>query len=133
VNINDAFPSAYLRAADLQGRTVRVVIASVELADMDDGRKPVLTFQGKDRGLVLNKVNAMTISAAYGDETDRWIGRPLELFVMKVQFGGRLVDGLRVRIPEGQAAAPPPAPEPVPAAPAPGQDDGAPFNDDIPF
>jgi hypothetical protein len=96
-SINDLYPSTYLKAADLKGKTVKAVIDRLEVEEVGDGNKPVLYFEGKDRGIVLNKTNALTLQEAYGDETDDWTGKGVELFSEKVAFEGRRVDGLRVR------------------------------------
>ena len=58
MDINAAFPGEFLKAADLQGRQAAVVIDRVEMQKVGDDHKPVAYFQGKDRGLVLNKTNA---------------------------------------------------------------------------
>lgn len=133
MKISSAFPGAYLKAVDLQGRAARVTIAECAMEHFDEGDKPVLRFSGKDRGLVLNKTNAAVIVDAYGDETNNWRGRPLELYPDRVMFSGRMVDAIRVRIP----AAPPvtqPAPPAPPAPPAhdPESWDGM-SESDIPF
>ena len=126
MNINAAFPGAYLKAADLQGRAVRVQIQDCVMEHLDDGDKPLLTFAGKDRGLILNKTNGGILAAALGDETDLWRGHTIELYPDKVMFSGRMVDAIRVRIPrEAQPTPAQPAPPPAPAS--------APFDDDIPF
>ena len=71
MKISNAFPSKYLRAADLQDRQIEVVMHRVEMENVgDDDKKPVLHFVRKQKGLVLNKVNSRTIAAAYGDDTD---------------------------------------------------------------
>lgn len=151
MKISDAFPSTYLKAADLQGRTVRVTIADCRMEHFDDESKPLLMFVGKDRGLILNKTNSGMLVAALGDETDLWRGRVVELYPDRVMFSGRMVDAIRLRVP-GPAApaatpaavptqAPTPAPQPDPRhaasfaaqAPAPGQPQAVPFDDDIPF
>ena len=63
--ISQAYPSKYLKSDDLGDKTVRVVMDFVEIQDVGDGEfKPVLYFQGKDRGMVLNLTNANTIAAA---------------------------------------------------------------------
>ena len=97
MNINDAFPSKYLKASDLQGRAVSVVIKSIEHGDAEMDNKPIVYFEGKDKGLVLNKTNAMSISSDYGPETNGWIGKTIELFSQKVQFNNQMVDSIRVR------------------------------------
>ena len=138
MRISDAFPSNYLKAADLQGRMVTVTVAGSRMEDFGGEEKPCLLFQGKDKGMVLNKTNASAIVSAYGDETDEWIGKPIELYSARVMFQGSMVDGLRVRVPA------PPSPQPAPyVAPSPPRDLHAPvsplggaaesFDDDIPF
>jgi hypothetical protein len=118
MKISAAFPSKYLKAADLQDRNVTVVMDTVQLEDVGDNeRKPVVRFQGKSKGLVLNKVNARTIAAGYGDDTAGWRGRPLTLFPAMVDFRGDTVEAIRVRVPPAKPAADvqtPPAPPPRP-------------------
>lgn len=102
MNINGAFPSDYLRASDLNGRAFTMNMARVELAKIGDDEKPILYFQGADKGLALNKTNAGTISDLYGDETDNWFGRPIEVFPDQTDFQGKRVACIRVRAPQGQ-------------------------------
>src|SRR5690349_2468362 len=106
VNINNEFPSKFLKSADLGGNIAKVTIDKVVSEEIGGDRKLIIYFQGKTRGMVLNKTNARTIAEAYGDETEQWAGAPVEIFSMKVDFQGRMVDGLRVRIPTQPRAAP---------------------------
>ncbi len=99
MNINDEFPSKYLKSVDLQGHAVKVKIANVLSEEIGGDRKLIMYFANRTKGMVLNKTNARTIADVYGDDTDQWIGGDVELFAMKVDFQGRMVDGLRVRIP----------------------------------
>jgi hypothetical protein len=99
MRISGAFPSEFLKAADLQGRQVTVKISRVEMKDIGDEAKPVLYFEGRDKGLALNKTNASTIAAAYGDETDEWPGEEIVLYETTVELKGRLVQGIRCRVP----------------------------------
>jgi hypothetical protein len=106
MRISDAFPSKYIKASDLQDRNINVVINRVELEEVGDAeRKPVLYFQGKAKGLVLNKTNSRAIAAAYGDDTAGWEGRPLILFPAMVDFRGDTVEAIRVRLPKPAAPA----------------------------
>lgn len=100
MRISTAFPSDYLKAGDLGGRTVRVVMSHVEMKDIGGDHKPVLYFQGKDKGMVLNKTNANNITALYGDDTDHWAGREIMLFPAMVDFQGKTVEAIRVRGPQ---------------------------------
>lgn len=102
--ISQAFPSEFLKAGDLQERTITVVMDRVELKEVGDGSKPVLYFQGKEKGLVLNKTNSNNIGMIYGDDTDDWTGKELILYPTMVDFQGRTVPTIRVRVP------PPPKP-----------------------
>lgn len=121
MNINESFPSSWLKASDLQGREVSLTISHVVAEDISGDHKPVMYFQSTDRGLVLNKTNSYRIAADYGQETDNWRGKPIVLYSEKVTFQGRMVDGIRVRVPQ-QGAAAGGSPFPAPAN-SQGQDD----------
>jgi arabinogalactan endo-1,4-beta-galactosidase len=99
MKMSEEFPSKYLKAADLQGREVRVTMAHVEREKIGDDAKPVLYFKGKDKGVVLNKTNAGTISDAYGDDTEDWFDQPLILFSVMVDFQGKVAPAIRCRVP----------------------------------
>jgi hypothetical protein len=112
MNINDAYPSKYIKSADLQGRIIKLKIANVGYEQIGNDSKLIMYFQGKNKGMVLNRTNARTIADQYGDDTDNWTGADVEVFSMKVDMQGRMVDGLRVRVPPRQQA---PAPRSAPA------------------
>ena len=97
--VSEAFPGKYLKAADLNNRTVKATIEKVEFEEIgqDKRQKPVLYFKGAEKGIVLNKTNACEIATAHGDEMDGWIGKEIELFSMMVPFQGQNVPAIRVR------------------------------------
>ena len=113
MKITAAFPSRYLKAADIPtGRSIAVGIRKVvmEGVESDHGPaedKPVVYFEDKQKGLVLNRTNASVISESYGDETDVWIGKPLEIYATQTEFRGQMVPCLRLRIPAAAPAVPP--------------------------
>lgn len=116
MKISDAFPSKFLKAADLpDGRDVRVQIDDVRLETLEQAGedKPVCYFIGKQKGLVLNATNAAAISAVLGDETEDWHGATILLFTASTSFGGRTVPCIRCRVPR-PAARPAQQPEPAP-------------------
>ncbi len=133
MNINLAFPSKWIRATDLQGRDITMTILRVleEVVDRDGGdTKPVVYFGGTKKGLVLNKVNADTITEMAGEETDDWTGQIITLYPTKTDFGGTRVDCIRIRDLPPNAAPEPPEPAPAVAAaetPAVTEDDPIPF------
>jgi hypothetical protein len=98
MNINSAFPSTYLKAADLQGKSVTLTMDHVTMEDIGGDQKPVLYFQGTERGIVLNKTNTSIISEMYGYETDDWVGKKITIHPARVEFQGRIVDAIRVRL-----------------------------------
>ena len=102
MRISSAFPSEFLKAADLDGRNVKVVMDRVEMRDIGGDHKPILFFQGKEKGMVLNKTNANNIAGAYGDDTDDWSGKELVLFEAMVDFQGKTVAAIRVRTPQAK-------------------------------
>lgn len=99
MNINEAFPSNYLKAADLKGQTPTVTMSHVVSEQMGDDRKLVLYFKGKEKGVVLNKTNANNIASIYGPETDAWEGQKVTLAAAWVDFQGRSVEAIRIRPP----------------------------------
>ena len=118
MKISEAFSGNYLKSADLAQAQV-YVIASVEQETMPDGaNKPVVRFQNENRGLVLNKVNGLTIAELFGDDTGGWSGHQIELFSTTTFFGGKQVPCLRVRQPQAQQPIVQAAPMPQPAGPA---------------
>jgi hypothetical protein len=110
-NINDVFPSKFLKAHDLQGRAWTLTIARVEFEVMGRTREtlPVVYFRGRPKGLKLNKTNAMAITAIAGSAlTEDWIGVVVTIYATVADFGGQAYDVVRVR------AATAPAPRPLP-------------------
>ncbi len=130
MRISEAYPSKYLKAADLAGQDRTVTIRACVQEELGQGSemevKPVLYFDGGQKGLVLNKTNAQAIAEDYGDDTETWVGREIVLLVREVDFKGKLTPAIRVRVqtpPRPQRATAPSAPEP----------DVAPLNDEIPW
>jgi hypothetical protein len=104
------FPSKYLKAADLRGKTVTVVIESIDPRgelQMRGGKKekkPIVHLRGKDKAWVLNITNARAIAAIHGPEVTGWIGKAVTIAGRLVQFGGKEVDAVRVvGAPDGAA------------------------------
>lgn len=102
VKMQELFPSKYLRAADLQGKSRVVTIEKVEHEIFkDDGAevtKAVLHFKEKCSPVVINKTNFGTlVSITNEDDDDLWPGHKIELRSQKVMGpGGKVVDSIRV-------------------------------------
>lgn len=108
MNISDAYPSKYLKASDLQGRNVTVKIGRVEQEAINGEKKLILYFQGKNKGMVLNKTNANNVAAIYGGETEDWYGKAIVLVEAMVDYQGQSVPAIRIRAPRRDESAPAP-------------------------
>lgn len=128
MNKNDMFPSKNLKASDLNGKAVVVTITEVTMEKLGDDEKPVVHFRGKEKGLVLNRVNSDTIAMVLGtDETDEWTGGKITLYPTKTDFQGKRVDCIRVEdTPPGYQRPPTQVVEPK-------GDDRQIADDDVPF
>jgi hypothetical protein len=90
MKIQDLYPSKYLKGEDLQGRSVTVTIEKLTLEKMGQSQesKPVLSFVGARKSLVLNRTNALVIARLYGDETNLWAGKAVTLFATAIRAFG---------------------------------------------
>lgn len=113
MNIDSAFPSNYLKASDLGEKSPLVTIDRIEVEPIgrDKEMKPVLYFQGKDKGLVLNKTNAKKIAELTGSkDTDDWHGCQIRIYATETEFAGETVECIRVK---SAGATQKPKPQPV--------------------
>lgn len=115
------FDYKWVRAWDLGGREVTVVIERVEAGILENkqakkrDKAPILYLRGAKKPLALNKTNAKTIAGLYGNNTDAWIGKSITIYPTRTTFGPDEVDCIRVRpqVPKGKAEdMPNPAPPP---------------------
>jgi hypothetical protein len=116
-NINDAFPSKWLKAVDLQGHTPVVAITHVafEVMGRSQETKAVVYFAGKAKGLKLTKTTAAAITLIAGSPlTEDWGGVRVQLYATVADFGGQTYDVVRIRPAGSGRSAPAPAPRPLP-------------------
>ncbi len=124
MNIQESFPSKFLKAADLKGRHVTVTIERVDMEPVGQSKdmKPVIFFRGKEKGMVLNKTNANTImKITESPVTEEWIGQQIILYPTETSFQGEQVDCVRIKavshsgLKSAARHTPPPRPMPVDA------------------
>lgn len=102
-DVRALFDKAYLYAYDLQGRDVTVKIVKVSGGTLvgqggKSNKKPILFFEGKEKGLAINITNARTIASMYGSfDSDKWIGKWVTLYPTTTTFGSQTVDCIRIR------------------------------------
>lgn len=136
MNINDAFPSNYLKAGDLKDAEAIVTIVKVEVEEVgrDKEQKLVLYFKGKKKGLVLNKTNSKKIATVLSaDDTDEWVGKQIKLYPTETEFGGETVDCIRVKAATTSNGHRPAAVKPPPRPPVEEEHPLSDNDDDIPF
>ncbi len=76
------FPGKYVKAEDLGGRQIKVVIESVVMEDvpMTGGkkeRKPVISLKGKDKKFIAGKTNGYAIAVLLGIQSSGWLGKTI--------------------------------------------------------
>jgi hypothetical protein len=99
MNIDDLFPSKYIKASDLDDAPVTLRIASVRTELMNDGSPKAVLYFANGKPLVLNVTNKNVVKELYGADTDGWTGKPIQLIATTTEFGGKVVDCIRLRPP----------------------------------
>ena len=108
---SDAFPTKYMSKDDVKAPVIGVIarVVNETLGQGDDQEiKPVMYFSsGPEKPMVVNATNWMSVESIYGDESDNWTGKPIEVWVdPSVSFGGKRIGGLRLRAPSNHAPIP---------------------------
>jgi hypothetical protein len=123
----------FIRKEDLERDGDRIeTIADVEVTEFTDPktgteRKLQLVLSDGVR-LTLNATNTRVLVKHFGDNTEEWVGHAIVLaYDETVQYAGRTVGGIRVRVPRRPASVRPAAPPP--AGPTPDDE----LSDDVPF
>jgi len=91
--------SKYLKAADLQGKNIKVTISGVNLVEFEDDngtkvQKPALALKGKDKEVVCNPTTVQELISAFGGDSDSWVGKEIGLSTKHYASLGK--DGLVV-------------------------------------
>ena len=104
MKIDEIYPSKYLRGCDLAGHAVPVTIENVLLESFYDSesketvKKPVVYFQGKQKGVVLGKALAFQFAEVLkSHNTDDWKGMQVMIFSIKRVIFGQEKEILQVK------------------------------------
>lgn len=101
MNVNDLFPSRFLKAHDLGGKAFTLIIRAITLEDVGHGaekeRKLTVAFEKATKMMLLNRTNAMIIASMYGPETDGWKGKAVTVYSARVKAFGAWHDALRIK------------------------------------
>ena len=122
MRMSEYMGSPFLRVDDLkQSGPIKATIADVRLGKFD---KPD-AYLSDGSVLSLNATNCRTLGRAYGDESDDWLGREIELSVGEVDYQGKPTEAILVK----------PISPPIvrKTAPKPTAGNGGDMDDAIPF
>ncbi len=100
MNINEAFPSPYIAAADLPEEGLAVTFQAVEMEFFEEDKKAkaVIHFREFNKPMLLNKTNKNTIVELMSTpETNAWIGQRVTIYPTECDYKGDRVACIRVR------------------------------------
>lgn len=113
-NIGQMIESKYLKQSDVDGEVEVTILKigqlNVAREDAEPEMKWAARFQEFKKPMVLNSTNLQLLAKACdSEESENWIGKKVVIYAdPNVSFGGKLVGGLRVKLPI-KARAPKPA------------------------
>lgn len=115
---NQIFPSRWLRATDLarEGQQVTIRNVTVEKIGEEREEKAIMSFDELDKELVVNVTNWTSIEELTGeDDSDNWAGHAIKLVRVRVPFGGKNVEAIRVEAADAKPRRSLPLEKPKPA------------------
>lgn len=91
LDFDQLFPNRFMKAGEFKGKdvTLKISAVKVEVLEGDKGKetKGILSFEGTQKQLVLNKTNGLCIKAMFGRDTDAWIGKRVTFYPAQIDFG----------------------------------------------
>jgi hypothetical protein len=102
MKLDDMLESKYLKQSDVQDETI-VTCVGVKRANMaKEDEEPeyrwIVKWQEFAKPMVINATNIKRLFKYLGDDTDQWKGGNVILYVdPDIEFGGKVVGGLRVK------------------------------------
>jgi hypothetical protein len=115
---NQIFPSRWLRATDLapEGQQVTIRNVTVEQIGEEREKKPIVSFDELDKELIVNVTNWTSIEELTGeDDSDNWPGHVVKLVRVRVPFGGKNVEAVRIEAADAKPRRSLPLKKPKPA------------------
>ena len=96
------YPGTYLKAGEFNGKAVTLTVKTITremLSNGSGGEEPAVTvaFAETEKQFVMNKTNAVSLRAMWGDDSGEWVGHKITLHPVKDESG--LSDsGLCIRV-----------------------------------
>jgi hypothetical protein len=90
----------FLSVNDVRDASLTLTIGGHRNADPADPRKrPIVCFREDGWALPLNKSNLRTVIAAFGWQTNNWLGKKVvAYFDDSITFEGQMVGGVRLKV-----------------------------------
>lgn len=99
------FCTSYLAKVDLSKPRL-FTIRGLESRTLEGEARLVVHFEEERRPMLLNRTNIRFCREQFGDDCDNWKGRHVVAYVDEgVEYAGRRVGGIRLRLPRNQSAA----------------------------
>jgi len=104
--IDDFFPTRYLSSEDLLDAERQNVTVVIEKATIDElyskhskshEEKLCIWFEGKRKGLVLNKTNTVALGDMFGNKVIDWYGKKIKIGVVELRAFGKKTTALRIQ------------------------------------
>lgn len=84
VDWDEMYPGRFMKGIDLKGKKVTVVIKHVKMSKLLGEKglqtKGLLSFEGKEKQLPLNKTNGLCLKAMFGKKVQGWVGHKVTLY-----------------------------------------------------
>ena len=103
VNAKDFFSGNFLKAEDCKGGEIVEILdgGSMEEITTPEGKtKSVLNFQVKigdnEKTFTPNKSNGNILVEAFGEDTEKWMGKRFKITMTKVRVFGKIKDSIVV-------------------------------------
>jgi len=102
LSFDELFPGKYIKAGEFKGKDVTLTVASVEREMLSNGAggeegAAIVSFKETEKQFVMNKTNAVSLRAMWGDDSGEWVGHKITLHPVKDESG--LSDsGLCIRV-----------------------------------
>lgn len=97
VNVKKFVSAKYLSSKNLGNNVGKTCFIDAAYSDIvNDEDKLLLRLSGIENPLVLNQTNLSILIAAYGDDTDKWLGNGVVINLVKVSYNGQMVDGIQL-------------------------------------
>jgi len=99
--------SKYMNANSFTAeKALRIKSVTAETVRRNNAQEQCLVvwFTNHEKGLVLNKTNLRTLQGAFGDNTEVWNGKIINVYPTQTEMAGKPTPALRIRIPPPKQA-----------------------------